>query len=188
MKQKIPFICLLSLLLCFTASCKQEPTPTEPAPGNVYMLNDFESVRELYSIRPAILKMSATVDIVDADNGQVKSGKSSMKFFFEKGNWPDLVLHVAQTPYPDLDIATLSKMNLSVYNGNETAVSCRLDLVGADKTDLDTKEFTLEPGIWNLLELPIDVQPGQQILGFRLHVDAEDNSLFYIDEWTVSKS
>ncbi len=191
---KLAIVCLLILVLCFATSCKEEePTPTGPvkdAPGTVYVLNAFETDRDLFSIRPAIQYMSASMDIVGADKGQVKAGEGSMKYTFERGNWPDMVLHIKQSAYPDLDIANLNKMNLSVYNDNDKAVKCYVSVVVGGNKPLLSQEFDLEPKQWNDLEFRLSALACQfnadQILGFRFRMEAEAGSVFYFDQWTVT--
>ncbi len=184
-------ICLLVLTLCFATSCKQDGEGTvKDKPGTVYVLNDFETVRDLYSIRPATQYMSATMEIVDAAAGQVQSGEASMKYTFERGNWPDMVLHIKQTDYAQLDIANLNKMNLAVYNDNEKAVNCVVSVVVGGNKTLLTQSYTLEPAQWNDLEFRLSALACQfnadQILGFRFRMEAEEDSVFYFDNWNVT--
>ncbi len=174
-------LALLALILCTAAACSQ----ADPA-DVVYILNGFESERELFSIRPAIKKMSGRIDIIDAQNGPVKSGKA-MKFTFEKGIWPDLILHIRQTAHPDLDIAAIKTMGLVVFNDNTGAIPCQISLVTEGNSALLHQDFTLEPGVWNDLQFPLtgSFDPAQ-VVGFRVHIDAPDNSVFYFDEWSVT--
>ncbi len=183
-------VCLLILILCFATSCdKQEPAAQEPqdAPGTVYVLNGFETTQEMFSIRPASSYMSASMEITDS---QVMAGQGSMKYSFEQGNWPDMVLHIRESAYPELDIANLKKTNLAVYNDNDVAVNCVMTVaVGGNKTLL-SKEFTLEPKQWNDLEFRLSALAckfnADQILGFRFRMEAPENSVFYFDQWTVT--
>jgi len=184
-------VCLLILILCFATSCEKEPNVVQKdEKGTVYVLNGFESVREMFSVRPSIKYMSATMDIVDAQHGQVKSGEGSMRYTFEQGNWPEMVLHIRHSNYPELDIANLNKMNLFVYNDNEKPVSCVVSVVVQDNKPLLSQEYTLEPCQWNDLEFRLSSLAcafnADQIIGFRFRMEAEEHSVFYFDEWSVT--
>ena len=184
-------VCLLILILCFATSCEKEPNVVQKdEKGTVYVLNGFESVREMFSVRPFIRYMSATMDIVDAQHGQVKSGEGSMRYTFEQGHWPEMVLHIRHSNYPELDIANLNKMNLFVYNDNEKPVSCVVSVVVQDNKPLLSQEYTLEPGQWNDLEFRLSSLAcafnADQIIGFRFRMEAEEHSVFYFDEWSVT--
>ncbi len=176
-------LCLLVLVLLFAASCKQ-------AAPSVCMLNDFESVQELYSIRPAIKRMSGNIDIVTQENGPVKSGKSSMKFTLEKGIWPDLILYIGEAGCPDVSIAQMSRMQLSVYNGNDAPVTGYVALVAEENTILLKQEFTLAPKQWNDVTLSLAEHSGTfdpaQAVGFSFHAEAGENGVFYFDAWTAA--
>ena len=186
-------VCLLVLMLCFATSCKKEQKPDavqKDEKGTVYVLNGFESVREMFSVRPSIRYMNATMDIVDGTQGQVKSGEGSMRYVFEQGNWPELVLHIRHANYPELDIANLNKMNLSIYNDNENPAKCVVSVVVKGNKPLLTQEYTLEPGQWNELEFRLSSLAcafnADQITGFLFRVEAEEQSVFYFDDWSVT--
>ncbi len=190
---KLLSVCFLVALLCFVTSCKQQETTVETTKdetGTVYVLNPFETTRDMFSIRQASGYMSAAMEIVDAQNGQVKAGEGSMKYTFEQGNWPDMVLHIRESAYPELDIANLNKMNLAVYNDNDTAVNGVITVAVGGNKALLTKEFTLEPKQWNDLEFRLSALAckfnAEQILGFRFRMEAPENSVFYFDQWTVT--
>ncbi len=182
------------LILCFTASCKQEDVPTETViqdePGTVYVLSGFETERDLFALRPSIQQMDATMDIATAENGQVKAGSGSMRYSFRQGNWPDMVLHIKNSAYPELDIGNLNKMNLSVYNDNDQPVNGVLAVVVGGNKTLLSMDFTLEPKQWNDLEFRLSALAckfnADQILGFRFRMEATENSVFYFDDWSVT--
>ncbi len=180
--RKTGMLCLMALVLLFTASCKKTPS--------AYILNDFESIQELFSIRPSIQRMRGTIDIVDSENGYVKSGKASMKFAFDEGQWPDLILHIRQAAYPELKVAEMDQMQLSVYSDNTAPVSGYVALVAEDTTPLLTQEFTLKPGMWNELVLSLGDHAGEfdpeQAAGFSFHADTGENTVFYFDTWSVT--
>ncbi len=190
--RKLVLFGLFVLLLCFATSCGKENAKetAKDKPGTVYVLNGFEDSRDLFSLRPSVQQMSASMEIVGKDDGQVKAGKGSMKYSYERGNWPDMVLHIRESEYPKLDIANLNKMNLSVYNDSEKEVSGSIAVVVGRNKTLLTEDFTLEPNQWNELDFRLSALAceynADQILGFRFRMKAEEGTVFYFDEWSVT--
>ncbi len=173
----IPFL----LLLVFLCSCGK-------VQQSHYILNGFESIQELYSIRPAIQLMDGAMDLADASSGMVKSGSFSGKLTYQRGNSPSMILHIQQTAYPDIDVKKIEKMTLSVYNNNDQDVPCQITLVGTDFAPLLTQDHSLAPGQWNDLELFLtdDSFLPEEVLGFGIRLDAPENSQFYLDDWSVT--
>ncbi len=182
MKNKYAILSLCLTALILLTSCKKAP-----AEQPKFILNGFDSVQELYSIRPAIQLMDGSMDIVTKDSGMVKSGTGSALLIYERGSSPYMTLHLQQTAYPDLKLSHMCEMNLSVYNDNQQTIPCEITLVGTDYTPLLTQEYILQPDRWNDLELLLTAgsfDPAQ-VLGFALRLDAPENSRFYLDEWAV---
>ncbi len=177
MKKTLLSLCLLAV--CLTAACAQE---------SKIILNGFDSVRELYAIRPAIQLMDGRMDIVDASSGMVKSGRGSACFTYESGSSPYMVLHIGHTAHPDLDLSAVSRMRLCIYSDSSQAVPCQISLVGTDFSPLLAQEYTLQPGQWNEVALPLPAGSfdARQVIGFGLRLDPDKAARFYLDEWSVS--
>ncbi len=174
-------LCLTALVLFVLPACQQEEKTH-------FVLNGFESLQELFSIRPAVQLMDGQMDIISADSGPVKSGKGSARLFYEKGERPNLVLHIQQAAYPEMDAARICKMQLWVYNDNAQEVTCRMFAVNSRFEASQAQEFTLLPGQWNDLLLPITPGsiPADEFTGFGLIIDAPAKSQFYLDDWSVA--
>ncbi len=171
-------VLLLLLSLCLLTGCRDDRV----------MLNGFDSIQALYTIRPAIQLMDGAVDIVTKDSGPVHSGTGSARLTYEKGSKPYLVLHLEQAA-PGLDLSTMQVMELSVFNDNPQSIPCEISLVGTDFAPVLTQDYVLAPGQWNTLTLPLTPGsfPSDEVLGFGLLIDAEENTCYYLDSWTLTR-
>lgn len=197
--KKLAIVGLLAIAMCFTTSCKENETTDnvtekkeevvqKDATGTVYVLNDFESNKDLYSIKPSVANNNATMVIVGKDEGQVKTGNASLKYEYKGGTSPDMLLFIKQSDKEDLDIANLNKVNVSVFT--QKKVKATLSVVTEKKARLLAESYELKANEWNDLEFRLSYLAckfnAENIVGFMLQMETNDPFTFYVDNWNVT--
>lgn len=116
-----------------------------------YVLNDFESVADFYSFKPVDSSL-AQRGTFDVSSEQRTHGEKSMKYTHRVGAEMKMNFYIAQTPYPEMDISTLTQVSFDVYNGGQNDVSVKIALA-ADKDILSAETVKIATGEWGIVAL-----------------------------------
>ena len=174
-----------------------QETPRVYADGT-YVLQDFESSADLYSVKPCFTNKLNAYGKVEVAFGEKYKGDDptktgSLKYGYVKGNdsvksVSSLAFYVEKSACPDIDRTKILSFGISVYNASESVKTVRLGLVSASETICD-ESAELAVG-WNDLNFTVDPVFAKyridEVKAFNVEFPLGESCDYYFDDWTVT--
>ena len=181
-------LCLMAGAGCKTNSPSQ-PNGKEPLAG-IHTFNAFDTFSDIMRLAPNGAQYSTQycMDICKEAN-YTHDGAGSLRYDFEGGTSPSLVLRIANSLLTDMDVTDLKTVSLWVYNDKESDEKISLDVVDTSLISLISQEFELPAKEWTQVVLPVNAivtkYRSSEIDGFSFKFLTGETGTFYIDDMRV---
>ena len=168
----------------------EEPIHQEKV-GDVYQLNDFETMDDLYAVKQTNFGYD-TVGKMDISAEQKSKGEHSLKYSYMAGADPEILQRFDQSQYPQADMSTVGKTSLSVYSTAENAVTATLKVITTGNIVLLSSEaYEIQPGVWTEITFDIDAftrtKNKDDIVGISVSLGVKGVVAdYYLDNWTIT--
>ena len=180
--------CALCLgAICFVGGCAADDvsSSTETTEKSEYLVSGFNSMDDLYAIKPiGVLPTDAFVmDIADQADF-VAEGAGSLKYENVQGAYHEAFLLFENTAAADIDAQKISTVSVEVYNANEDAVGFSLLMKTYDGSTLFAQQASIEGGQWATVSMDLTEYSYAQkayIAGVALRFDVDSPKTFYVD-------
>lgn len=155
-----------------------------------YILNDFESVADMYAMKPVDENLGLRGKF-EISGEQKTSGQSSLKYTHTAGSEIKMNFYIAQTPYPEMDISALTEIGFDVFNGGSGEISVKLELSGAGVALTSVSE-TIPAGEWKdvLMETPLTLtRPNADtidLISLTILAPETGTSAYYVDRFRAT--
>ena len=170
---------------------QRESIKREYEVGEKLLLNDFESVDDLYNVKQTNLAYDTRVKMnISAE--QKKSGEKSLKYTYIGGGNPMILQRLDRTEYTDLDFGIISSTSLWIYSTAENSANAKLHVITTGNIALLSSEAVeLKSGEWTEVSFDIDAYTRTKnkanIVGIAVELAIKGNRAdYYIDDWTIT--
>lgn len=176
-----------------SSSSPESSVPEEPTyrTGDVVLLNGFETMEDMYSVKQTNLGYDS-VGKMDISSNKQKEGERSLSYQYKKGGNPQLLQRVDHSHAPTLDWGVVAQISVWVFNEKTEDINANLKVIANGNLALLTSESQpLKANEWNQLTFNVDsvtrFKNRDSIVGVTLELETEgEEGTFYIDQLEVT--